>query len=318
MPDQGESMTHEKKLSDCPSSGREPYVWRAEGPEDLPRVHAGLIGSGLRPGEPAYYLLYAPLRRAETVPFGIEVGQGSHALAITPDRFLFSRDPHRDGQTPQIHSIPLEKILKLDVGDDLLLGWFSIAFSGKEGVRRLAFFFTATGMDHVLAAMRAYRAATVSGGMSPEGCGNSSPWADLWARTNEAQAGLLKPLLLAGERPVRVLRSSEVWKKDGSGRRPVCLSTEGILSETTGGIIHIVEEAPLRPRMLSFGVNMAIIPKGVPIEETIGRHPLDGGLRMLRMKIGTLPAALNHCVVYDRVSEDPADGTVSGMQVGVS
>ena len=43
MQDQVESMTHEKKLSDCPSSGREPYVWHAVGPEDLPGVHAPIL-----------------------------------------------------------------------------------------------------------------------------------------------------------------------------------------------------------------------------------------------------------------------------------
>jgi len=311
-------MRHEKKLSDCPSSGREPYVWRAEAPDDLPGVHAGLIGSGLRLSEPVHYLLYAPLRRAETVPFGIEAGKGSHALAITPDRFLLSRNPHCDGQTPQTYSIPFDRILKLDVGNDLLLGWFSIAFSGDEGVRRVAFFYTATGMNHVLSAVCAYRTATVPEGMSPGGCGNSFPRADLWDRTNEAQTGLLKPVLVEGEHPVRILMSREVWCQQATGRRPACLSMQGVFIETSGGCLHVVEEAPLRPRMLCFGVNMTMIPGGVPVEETIGPHPRDGGLCMIRMKIGTPPAALDHDVVFDRDCEDAADGTVSGMRVRVS
>ena len=43
MQDQGVSMRHEKKLSDCPSSGREPYVWHAVGPEDLPGVDVPIL-----------------------------------------------------------------------------------------------------------------------------------------------------------------------------------------------------------------------------------------------------------------------------------
>jgi len=44
-----------------PSKGREPYVFRAARPEELPGGHADLMASALSSTEQARYMLYSPM-----------------------------------------------------------------------------------------------------------------------------------------------------------------------------------------------------------------------------------------------------------------
>jgi hypothetical protein len=76
------------------SSGREPYVFRVEKPEDLRGlhicVHADLMERALRCDEELLYLLYSPIFEAKKAPFGLQASPASHAVAVTKRRFIIS------------------------------------------------------------------------------------------------------------------------------------------------------------------------------------------------------------------------------------
>ncbi len=59
------------------SSGKEPNVLRAYKPEDLLGVHAGLVVSAIHPDQHLLYMVYAPIHRAETTPFGLRAEPAS-------------------------------------------------------------------------------------------------------------------------------------------------------------------------------------------------------------------------------------------------
>lgn len=102
------------------SSGREPWVYEAETPQDLLGVHAELIASSLLPAEGLRYLLYSPIWDGDWAPFGITAQPASHALAITDTRFLLSRNLHREDAEPEVISIPFERVLWAEYGNAIL------------------------------------------------------------------------------------------------------------------------------------------------------------------------------------------------------
>lgn len=106
------------------TSGRECWVFRAEKPEQLCGYHAQLIESALAPGEPLQYLLYSPVFDAREGPFQVGGGPASHALAVTPQRLVVSRDPHAEGGSRSVTSIALGTVSSVEIGCALALGWF--------------------------------------------------------------------------------------------------------------------------------------------------------------------------------------------------
>ncbi len=247
------------KLSDYQSSGKEPYVFRADGPEGLIGVHARLVASALWPEEKVHYLVYAPVRKAEKAPFDIQADPESHAVAVTEQRFLISKDIHDETTAPSIESIPFDRVLYIEIGSALLLGWFVIAFEREGDLSRTSLFYTATGSHHFESAVREYRRLTEKTHSSSKE--ESSGWHPVFRLTPRSQVDLLKALITDNEKPVDILRFREKWREAEKKNKKACLTTDGILLVTDrGGCLYITEERPISPGILAYGTNAYCLP----------------------------------------------------------
>ncbi len=250
-----------RRPSGVPSCGREVMVFPVEGPEDLPGVHPTLIGSALRPGERLHCLLYAPIWDGEGAPFGFHGEPGSHAVAVTDDRLLVSRDAHRKRLAPSLQVIPFANVLSVEFGGSLLPGWFVVRYSDGARVAAATILYEATyGVEHFGALVRGYRAAARPVRRPPV----PSPlaWPELWRRVAPRQAGRLRPVLVEGESLVAYACSAQTWGTRSSlwGKAPVCVAEEGALVVTDRGVVHVVNEPDLRPGIWSYGINVCCIP----------------------------------------------------------
>jgi hypothetical protein len=241
------------------SSGREPYVFRADKPGDLFGVHADLMEKTLRRDEGLLYLLYSPIWPEKKGPFGLHATPASHAVAVTKHRFIISEDRHMEGIAPTVQSIHFDQILYIQLGSALSLGWFAIQFVEDEKIFCTTLFFTATGIDHFETLIRKYRRMTLA---NYDRFPKKIDWADVWYRTPMTQVDRLKSLVMEEELPFNTLRSFEAWalKKRRWKSIPVYLSTNGILVSTNFGFIHATDEPCIRPKIFSFGVNVSCIP----------------------------------------------------------
>jgi hypothetical protein len=248
------------RLPEWPSSGREPYVFKVDKPQDLPGFHAELIESTLRHDEKLYYLLYSPIWYGSETPFGARTFPASHAVAVTENRFIISEDRHIRGIEPTIQSTSFDRILTIELGNALIMGWFVIRFAGTDGISSTSLLYTATGQEHFETVVRQYRRMIKLRWNREEL--KAIRWKDVWLNTQRIQRDMLKSIVLERELPLLAVRSSEVWGgiKRRWKKRPVCLAAEGILIFTNLGILYAVDEPPIRPEILSFGVNLTCVP----------------------------------------------------------
>lgn len=252
-------MSNEMKLSDYRSSGKEPYVFRADGPDGLVGGHADLIASALQPEERIHYLLYAPVRKADKAPFDVQAAPASHAVAVTGRRFLISRDLHDEAATPSVQSIPFDRVLCVEVGSALLLGWLVITFENERALSRSSLFYTSTGSHHFEAAVREYRRLTEKARAVSQG--ETIGWHAAWRLTPRSQVDLLKSLITDDEKPLDILRFREKWEEGEKRNRKICQATDGILLVTgRRGFLCITEERPINPGMLAYGINACCFP----------------------------------------------------------
>jgi hypothetical protein len=294
------------------SSGREPYVFRADKPEGLLGVHADLMEKALRRDEGLLYLLYAPIWPERKGPFGLCATPASHAVAVTKYRFIISEDRHMEEIAPTVQSIPFDQVFYVELGNALLLGWFSAEFvlDNKPSCATL-FFPATTGMKHFGIAVRKYR--SMIGPTHDQLPADAIDWPDIWQNTPTTEVDHLMPLILKEELPFSMLRSSEFWisRKRRWKSIPVYLSTNGILVSTNFGFIHATEEAPVRPDVFSFGVNVFCIAfdalKSARILEkrTYGTH-----LYVLRLEIARGSVTVDFDIPFDGRSLNQADDLV--------
>jgi len=198
-----------KELPDLRSRGREPYVFKVNKPHDLPGFHAELIETTLRHDERFLYLLYSPIWHGVETPFGVHAFPASHAVAVTEQRFIISEDRHIRGIGPTIQSISLDRILTIELGIALIMGWFVIRFAGTDGISYASLLYTAIGQKHFEALVRQYRRMNKPRGNHEEL--KAIRWADVWTNTLQIQRDMLKNIVLERERPLHSVRSSEVW-----------------------------------------------------------------------------------------------------------
>jgi hypothetical protein len=242
------------------SSGREPFVFRANKPDDLLGVHVDLMEKTLRRDEGLFYLLYSPICQERKGPFGLHATPASHAVAVTKYRFIISEDRHMEGIAPTIQSIPFDEVFYVELGNALILGWFSIEFVVDDKRSCTTLFFPATtGMKHFGIAVRKYR--SMIGPAYDQLPIDALDWPDIWQHTPKTEVDHLMPLILKEELLFRMLRSSELWitRKRRWRSIPACLSTNGILVSTNFGFIYATEDVPVRPDVFSFGVNVSCI-----------------------------------------------------------
>jgi len=267
------------------SHGHEPFVYRAQQPNDLLGVHAEVIASGLRPGEPLRYLLYSPIWEGQNAPFGISAEPASHALAVAEDRFLISRNPHVEGIEPTLQVIPFDQVLLVEVGTAHFLGWFSIQFARGGKAHRLSMLFTAMGVEHFQAAVRGYR--TVDAEVHPGGVVRERPpWRQIWQKVPKPQAVGIEPLIAKGESALGVVRTSQSWgiRKRLWREVAVCLSCDGVLIPTNLGLIYAADEKPLTPESRAYAVNVSCLPRHAVAAATI-RHGLGHSALLGRLRL---------------------------------
>jgi len=199
------------------STGREPHVFRAEGPQGLLGEHAALVDSALNPGESIHYLLYTPIREAGMSPFGIHAEPASHALAVTDHRFLLSKDRHINTIAPTIREIPYSRVIGVEIGNALLLGWLAIHFIENGQPACASMFYTARGSHHFERAICEFR--NMYGKSQNYIPAEGTTWADVWEKTPKMQSDIIKSLILKKENPLLLLRSNEIWGAQKRGKK---------------------------------------------------------------------------------------------------
>jgi len=283
------------------SSGKEPYVFDVDKPKDLLGVHAELMEEALRRDEKLLYLLYSPIYQEKKGPFGLQGTPSSHAVAVTSDRFVISENQHRKGIVPSVQSIPFRQVLYVQLGAALLLGWFSIEFAVDDKPSCATLFFPATtGMKHFGIALRKYR--RVAGPAYDQLPVDAMGWPEIWRRTPQTLIDRLEPLIIDGELPFNVLRSSERWitRKMRWKSIPTCLLTTGILVSTNFGFIYAAEDKPNRPDMYSFGVNVSCIPVGsVKSAEIVQKRIYGSHLFVFKQEIAREGVTVEFDVPFD-------------------
>lgn len=236
-------------------SGRECWVFRAAGPGELCGHHADLVARTLGHDEPIGYLLYSPRREATGAPFGVRDGGGSHALAVTDRRFIVSRDAHLPGRPPAVRGIPFADVLAVDLGEALTLGWLLIRFAVRGDAAEETMFFPSAGIDHVRAAVRAWRAS--AGLLAARPCPDRA-WEPVWSRTLPWLRSQVAPLLL-GEAPRAVLHVAETWHRASSRRSPVCVAGAGLCAVTDSAVVLALGDRPDRPGALALAVQVTCL-----------------------------------------------------------
>jgi hypothetical protein len=269
------------------TSGRECWVFRAATPDELCGHHPRLIGSALAPGERLHYLLYSPVFDATDGPFHVGGAPGSHAIGITANAFLVSRDPHAGEPRRSITRIALDAVSSVEIGAALALGWFVVRFAGPRGPASCPVLFGGQGMEHFRAVVRAYRRL---GRRDRVGSEARLDWPRVWDNVPTYIRTELEPLLVETERPLAVLRTPERWmaEKRWWRQRPVCASAAGLLVATSRGLLWAASEPRPTPNGVSFGVNVTAVRLERVREATIASTKVMG---VVRLKAGSTEAS---------------------------
>jgi hypothetical protein len=290
------------------SSGKEPYVFRADKPGDLFGVHVDLMRKTLRRDEGLLYLLYSPIFPEKNGPFALHATPSSHAVAVTKHRFIISEDRHMEGIAPTVQSIPFDQVFYVEMGNALILGWFSIEFVVDDKPSCTTLFFTATGLGHFNTAVREYR--RITGPAYDQLPVDAIDWPDIWQHTPKTEVDHLKPLILREELPFNMLRSSERWilRKRRWKSIPVYLSTNGILVSTNFGFIHATDEPCIRPEIFSFGVNVSCIPcDALKSAQLLKKSMYGRPLCFLRLKIARGNVTVDFDIPFDEINLKDAE-----------
>jgi hypothetical protein len=293
------------------SRGREPWVFRVGKPEELPGAHSDLIAAAIRPGERLRYLLYSPIFEARTAPFGIEAYPASHALAVGEGRFLVSADGHREGKTAQLREVFFDQVLWVELGSALLLGWLVIRFVEGGSLRSLSLFYPATGTHHFEAILRAYRSLAQTHAEAPPAA--LIDWPNVAGPVEPLLRERVERLMVEGERTVGLFVSLARWQTDRRARRtwriwksaPLCTVPSSLLLVSNLGFLYAVDEPPLRPGTLSFGVNVVAISRRQVKSAALKRASYPP---LLQLTMGTGPTAPRLDLPWD----DEQGGIFSG------
>jgi hypothetical protein len=189
----------------------------------------------------------------EQARFGVQAKPASHGLAATEARLIITEDRHRPEQPP---SVPYAQIV--DVA--LLLGWLSVRYLERNTELRVPLLFETTGWDHLAALVRVFRAHTCPALDYPPR--PYLAWDEVWRCVARHQVEMVSSLLLDYERVLSFETRREAWdfEKRGWRRAPVCRTRAGLTLLTDHGLLHPVDQEPLRPGLLSFGIETLCFP----------------------------------------------------------
>lgn len=234
-------------------SGQECWVYVARDPSELAGHHAQLINSSLQNAR-ARYLIYSPRRDAGGAPFDLPPQSGSHAIAVTDDSLIISRDAHRAEDTPTVATIPFRRIHTIELGEALTLGWLRVRFADLDARSQIVYF-NSTGIGMFREAVRQWMRRLRPVPVKSEPAAPASRLLDGGPAYLTAQ---LLPLL-DPQSMVLLERGSEEWRQ--VGRRLVCVSGVGLLAVTDDAVFLVESERPLRQGMHVFGVNVRCVPR---------------------------------------------------------
>lgn len=303
------------------SSGKEAYVLKVDEPRNLIGAHADLIQGAMGHGEKILDLIYSPMWESEKALLDLPTLPGtpwerkkdwlrllahpaSHAIAVTERRFIISEDRHLPGISPVVQSIAFDRIISVELGSALILGWLVIQFVDQDRLSSTALFFpTSSGKEHFHQAVREYRKTfkPIEGHRRVP----SRLWADVWPKSSLLQMERLRLLTREGEFLIFIIFSSEIWsaRKRFWRRVPICTRAKGIFVATEFGFLHAVDEPPRRPGMPSFGVEVLCLPPEVLRSAVPGEEPyLDKTLPVLRLGAGR-----NSVTTYFHIPLNPGD-----------
>jgi len=292
------------------SVGREPRVYEAQTPADLLGVHTELIASSLLPGEELRYLLYSPIWDGTWAPFGISAQSASHALAVTKSRFLLSRDLHRDDTDPTVLSIQFDHVLWAECGNAHLLGWFSLCHVMEDGPARLSFLFKATGSEFFTFALRHYRQTLPNQAPTTLPGKGRATWQDVWKCVSKPEAREVRPLVLDDETVLGWLRAGQSWRhrRQFLRRRLQCERPENFLLWLSAGLIHVIHEPDVHPKLPSQGLTVRSIPwPAVRLAEVTPGSSL-------RLTLGRRKAGLQIEVPFDKEYRAQAESLVRSVE----
>jgi hypothetical protein len=233
-------------------NGRESWVFRAHALDELCGHHPDLVEKVLPPGEAITYLVYSPLRKVDAGPFELRGPGGSHALAITRDRIIISRDPHQPGLPRTVCQVPFASILTIELGEALALVWFVVRFAEAGKLASETVFFQSSGIEHFRGAVQAWRANGIPTAASDR---DADAWESICAQAPPYLRNQLAPLILEGERPRAVLKIDETWCPTAGHRIPTCASAAAACVITDRACLLVQSERPYQPGALVFAVN---------------------------------------------------------------
>jgi len=319
------------------SSGREPYVLKVDEPRNLYGAHADLIEGALGRGEKILYLIYSPVWKSEKALLKLQHFTGahweskkeilalsaypaSHAVAVTERRFIISEDRHLQGIPPTVQCIPFDRVISVQLGSALLLGWFAVQYADEDELSSTTLLYTTTsGKDHFHRAMREYRKLfkPIDGHRMLPG----RLWAEVWPKASLLQMERLQLLMREGEFPIFLIHSSETWNtvKQRWRRVPVCVKPRGIFLATNFGFFYAVDEPPQRPGMLNFGVEVYSLPPEALRSAVLGEKPCqDKPLSFLRLEAARNSVTAYWEIPFDQDSYKSACDLVQGLPPGKS
>jgi hypothetical protein len=200
------------------SDGREPWGFRARSVSDLLGVHAGQVERALD-GEHAHYLVYLPMWDCRRAPYGVAAAPASHALAVTAERLVISRDVHAAGKPPECTTVPFAALLALGWGSSLMAGWLRVMWIEGGQPRSASLLYRAsTGQRHVQAVVKAIRSAGPAADLAI-----GREWGDVWNEAGRQFRAEIEFALAPDERPLverRLLRRPRRHDPTDAARRP--------------------------------------------------------------------------------------------------
>lgn len=276
------------RLPGWKSSGKEAWIYPAKTPDDLQGEHGDILASRMRKEDRVRYLLYSPMWEGTNACFGICGPQASHGVAVLDNRFLISRNEHRKGCPPALIEIPFDRVLTVELGSALLLGWFVVRYVDGHAVAYCAVLHGARGREYFAEAVQEYRRITCNSLARLEQVA-TRPAAELWAIALPDLTAKLKAVLMDGERVLDFVYTRELWTKVKKGWRtiPVELVAPSVLVATDRGLLLAQRETASKPDSINFGVNVICIPNGTIREVTLDNKTAHGVFyHILQLAVG--------------------------------
>ena len=225
------------------SSGNEDWVFSVKHPCELIGVHAKLIDKELKESEKIEYCVYSPRVSSTSTPFGLKSEEASRGICVTDKRFIISEDRHIEGMGPKLTSIDFADIQYFNIGNALILGWFSIHYCMGGDSKDITILFSSTGRHHFEKLIRSYKKYHGEYRLNEYGIETHSPSSFIFNIKDNVHRDDLKTLISSGERCALTFSCQYLWgivKRKRwlwSGRDTVYLKNSATFLLTNKGLL---------------------------------------------------------------------------------